>query len=92
MHVYEDRWPLAPTATFKPPHAPASAIARSSASSASQRAVVVQPTGYGFDNRCTLAATAALGPAARAVVVVAPDDATAELSACTTSARAASAT
>ena len=25
MHVYEDAYPLAPTATFKPPHAPASA-------------------------------------------------------------------
>ena len=25
MHVYEDAYPLAATATFKPPHAPASA-------------------------------------------------------------------
>jgi D-galactarolactone isomerase len=43
------------------------------------RTVVIQPTGYGFDNRCTLAALAALGPEARAVVVVAPAVAPAEL-------------
>ena len=79
MHVYEDRWPLAPTATFKPPHAPAADYLACRRAMGSQRAVVVQPTGYGFDNRCTLEATAALGPETRAVVVVAQDESEAEL-------------
>lgn len=44
-----------------------------------ERAVVVQPNAYGDDNRLTLAATAALGDAARAVVVVKPGVTEAEL-------------
>jgi D-galactarolactone isomerase len=79
MHVYEDRWPLAPTATFKPPQAPAADYLAACRAMGTQRAVVVQPTGYGFDNRCTLEATAALGPETRAVVVVAQDESEAEL-------------
>src|SRR5689334_18185918 len=79
MHVYEDRWPLAPTATFKPPHAPASAYREVQRELNLERTVVIQPTGYGFDNRCTLASLAELGPEARAIVVVAPDTAPAEL-------------
>ncbi|UCF90910.1 MAG: amidohydrolase family protein, partial [Desulfobacterales bacterium] len=35
-----------------------------------QRVVVVQPSGYGTDNRCTLDAVTSLGKSARAVVVV----------------------
>ena len=65
------RYPLAPTATFKPPHAPASAYRAVQRELGLARTVVIQPTGYGFDNRCTLAALAALGPEARAIVVVA---------------------
>jgi len=79
MHVYEDAYPLAVTATFKPPHAPASAYRAVQRELDLARTVVIQPTGYGVDNRCTLAALAALGPEARAVVVVAPDVALAEL-------------
>jgi D-galactarolactone isomerase len=70
MHVYEDHYPLAPTATFKPPHAPASAYRVVQRELGLERAVVVQPTGYAFDNRCTLAALASLGPDTRAIVVV----------------------
>ena len=81
MHVYEDAYPLAATATFKPPHAPASAYRAVQRELNLARTVVIQPTGYGFDNRCTLAALAALGPDARAVVVVAPEVARAELEA-----------
>jgi D-galactarolactone isomerase len=43
------------------------------------RAVIVQPSGYGFDNRCTLDAVAAMGPGARAIVVVEPATSEAEL-------------
>jgi D-galactarolactone isomerase len=79
MHVYEDAYPLAPTATFKPPHAPASDYRAVQRALGLERTVVIQPTGYGFDNRCTLAAAAALGPEARSIVVVAPDTAPADL-------------
>jgi D-galactarolactone isomerase len=81
MHVYEDAYPLAATATFKPPHAPASAYRTVQRELNLARTVVIQPTGYGFDNRCTLAALAELGPQARAVVVVPPDVAPDELEA-----------
>ncbi len=73
MHVYEDSYPLAPTATFKPPHSPAAAYLAVQGELGLLRTVVIQPTGYGFDNRCTLAAAAALGSEARAVVVVPPE-------------------
>ena len=43
------------------------------------RAVVVQPSTYGADNRCTMEAVEALGQRARAVVVVTPDSDDAEL-------------
>jgi D-galactarolactone isomerase len=79
MHVYEDAWPLAPTATFKPPHAPVAAYRAVQRMLGLERVVVVQPTGYGFDNRCTLAALAALGGQARAIVVVGADIAEREL-------------
>ena len=79
MHVYEDSYPLAATATFKPPHAPAAAYLAVQRELNLARTVVIQPTGYAFDNRCTLAALASLGPQARAIVVVAPDTASAEI-------------
>jgi len=79
MHVYEDAYPLAPTATFRPPHAPASAYREVQRALGMRRAVVVQPTGYAFDNRCTLAAMAELGPETRGIVVVPPDTVAAEL-------------
>ena len=44
-----------------------------------QRMVVVQPTGYGFDNTCTLEAMAAFGPSARGIVVIRLDTSEAEL-------------
>jgi D-galactarolactone isomerase len=70
VHVYEPAYPLAPTATFVPPAAPVQALIAMHQTLGIQRAVVVQPTGYGFDNRCTLQAVAALGGNGRAVVVV----------------------
>jgi D-galactarolactone isomerase len=79
MHVYEDAYPLAPSATFKPPHAPVAAYRAVQRELGLERTVVAQPTGYGLDNRCTLAALAELGSQARAIVVVAADVADAEL-------------
>ncbi len=79
MHIYEDRFPLAPTATFKPPDAPVSAYRKVQWDLGITRAIVVQPTAYGFDNRCTLEAVAQLGSDARGVAVVPPDVTDAEL-------------
>jgi D-galactarolactone isomerase len=73
VHVYEDSYPLAATATFKPPHAPVSAYRDVQHALGLERVVLVQPTGYGFDNRCLLDALAQLGAAARGVAVIPPD-------------------
>ncbi len=73
MHVYEDRVPLAPTASFKPPHAPAAAYRQVQAALGLSRVVVVQPSGYAFDNSLLLSAMAELGPGARGVAVVDPE-------------------
>ncbi len=79
LHVFEDGRRLAPTATFKPPHAPAAAYRAVQQRLGFERAVVVQPTGYAFDNACTLDAMAQLGPATRGVCVVPVDVPQAEL-------------
>lgn len=84
LHVFEDGRPLAPTATFKPPHAPVEAYREVQRRLGFGRALVVQPTGYGFDNDCTLQAMAALGGpngGARGIAVVPPTVSQAELDA-----------
>ena len=79
MHIYDDRYALAPTATFKPPTAPTADYLAMRARIGVARTVVVQPTGYGFDNACTLEAMAALGGSARGIAVVPPAVTEAEL-------------
>jgi D-galactarolactone isomerase len=73
VHIYEDSYPLAPSATFKPPHAPVSRYREVQRALGLERVVLVQPTGYGFDNRCLLDALAQLGASARGVAVIPPD-------------------
>ena len=70
VHVYDASRPLAPTATFKPPHAPWSAYQAVQQALGLARAVLVQPTAYGLDNSVLLEALAQAGPVARGVVVV----------------------
>ncbi|MCS6876744.1 MAG: amidohydrolase family protein [Geminicoccaceae bacterium] len=72
MHVYGpyDRWPLWPTSPNAPPEASVAEYRAVQARLGLERVVVVQPAGYGCDNRCTLAAVAEFGARARAVVVV----------------------
>jgi D-galactarolactone isomerase len=70
MHFYNDRYPSAPTALFTPPNAWIDEYVRMRERVGIERTIVVQPTVYGFDNRCTLDAVAALGSCARAIVVV----------------------
>src|SRR5262249_26481472 len=71
MHIYDKGFPKAPTALIDAP-AGASVVdyLKVRARLGIERSVVVQPSTYGKDNRCTLAAMAALGPSARGVVVV----------------------
>jgi D-galactarolactone isomerase len=70
MHIYEDRFKLVPTAIFKPPHSPVADYLAMRKRLGIERTIVVQPSGYGADNTCTLEAMAALGASARGVVVV----------------------
>jgi D-galactarolactone isomerase len=70
MHVFEARFPLAPTATMKPPEAPVADYLKVCERLGIERAVVVQPSGYATDNSCTLEAMAAMGGRARGIAVV----------------------
>jgi D-galactarolactone isomerase len=79
MHVYEDRYPLVPQAVFKPPHAPLEDYLAVQKTLGLSRMVLVQPNGYGFDNRCMLEALARLSESARAIAIVEPDATDAEL-------------
>lgn len=81
IHVYEAGAALGPRALGPgPAHGTVEAFRQVMARLGTTRAVVVQPTAYGADNRVTMGAVAALGLAhARAIVVVEPDVAEAEL-------------
>src|ERR1700675_1754951 len=70
MHVYEDRYPLVPQAVFKPAHAPLEDYLVVQKTLGLSRVVLVQPNGYGFDNRCMLEALDKLGESARAIALV----------------------
>jgi len=70
IHIYDSRYPKAPTAKILAPDALVSDYRKVTARLGIERTVVVQPSAYGTDNRCTLEAVAALGPNARAVVTV----------------------
>jgi predicted TIM-barrel fold metal-dependent hydrolase len=70
MHIYDSRFPVAPTATLRPPDAHVDDYRLLQKRIGTTRNVIVQPSTYGTDNRCTLDAVAQIGPTARAVVVV----------------------
>ena len=70
IHFYDSRYPAAPAALLHPPDATVDDYRALQSELGLARAVVVQPTTYGLDNRCQLRGVAALGDAARAVVVV----------------------
>ena len=73
IHIYEPGYALAPTATFVPPPAPVKAYQQVQQALGLSRVIVVQPTGYGFDNACTVAALKTLGDQARGIAVVKSD-------------------
>jgi len=70
MHIYDDRFPAAPNATLRPPNATVDDYHALQARLGTTRNVVVTPSTYGTDNRCTLDALEKLGPTARGVAVV----------------------
>lgn len=70
IHIYDPRFPKAATAKIDPPPASVADYLTMCKRLGVERTVVVQPSTYGTDNRCTLEAMAAIGPGARAVVVV----------------------
>jgi D-galactarolactone isomerase len=70
MHFFDARFPLAAKARRREPDATVAAYQALQRRLGLARVVVVQPTAYGTDNRCTLAALAELGESARGVAVV----------------------
>jgi D-galactarolactone isomerase len=70
MHIYDRRYPKALTAKFGAPDASVVDYLKMRARLGVERTVVVQPSTYGKDNRCTLEAIAAIGPSARGIAVV----------------------
>ena len=70
MHFYDDAYPAAPEAALRPPNASVSDYAEVQRALGTERVVVVQPTTYGFDNRCQLEGMARIGPQARGIVVI----------------------
>ncbi len=70
MHIYDSRYPVAANATLRPPDAHVEDYQLLQKRLGTTRVVVVQPSTYGTDNRCTLDAMARFGRDARGVAVV----------------------
>ncbi len=70
VHLYDGRYPAVPTAILRPPDATVDQYRQFRDELGLTRVVVVQPSTYGFDHRCQLAAVAELGADARLVAVV----------------------
>ncbi|MGZ5712397.1 MAG: amidohydrolase family protein [Burkholderiales bacterium] len=70
MHIFDARFPLAQNARRKEPDATVSQYRKVQQRLGPERVVVVQPTAYGKDNRCTLEAISELGECARGIAVV----------------------
>ncbi|HKT64833.1 MAG TPA: amidohydrolase family protein [Burkholderia sp.] len=70
MHIYDDRFPVAAGTTLRPPNATVAQYRSLQARLGVTRNVVVTPSTYGTDNRCTLDAIRQFGDSARGVAVV----------------------
>src|SRR6202045_2311770 len=69
-HIYDAKYPVDPKATLRPGDALVEDYRALQKRIGTTRNVIVQPSTYGLDNRPTLDALVAMGPTARAVVVV----------------------
>ena len=70
MHIFDPRFSPSPHWTRKPPDAPLHAYRAFQRRIGTTRTVIVNPSTYGTDNRCTLDALAKIGATARGVAVV----------------------
>jgi hypothetical protein len=70
MHIYDAKYPAAPSATLKPPDALVADYKLLQKRIGTTRNVIVTPSTYGTDNRVTLDAMAQIGATARGVAVV----------------------
>src|ERR1700730_17372022 len=70
MHIYDAKYPVAPTATLKPADALVADYKLLQKRIGTTRNVIVTPSTYGTENRVTLDAMALIGPTARGVAVV----------------------
>jgi predicted TIM-barrel fold metal-dependent hydrolase len=73
VHVFEARFPYAASRKYTPADASVAELRAHLARLRLERAVIIQPSPYGTDNACTLAALKELGPAGRAVAVIGED-------------------
>ena len=73
-HIFgpQDRYPYTPNRSYTPPEASVEAYQRMLAALGFERAVIVQPSVYGIDNRCTRDAIVGSGGKWRGVAVVEP--------------------
>jgi predicted TIM-barrel fold metal-dependent hydrolase len=72
VHVIGDpsRYAMVPTRRYTPPQASVEALLALQSALHLERVVVVQPSFYGTDNRCTVDALQALGARARGIAVI----------------------
>lgn len=66
------RFPLSPDRGYTPPEAPLADYESALARLGLERAVIVQPSVYGYDNACTQEAVRALGQRGRGIAVLQP--------------------
>ena len=79
MHIFDPRFAPSPHWKNVPPDAPVATYRKLQALLGTSRTVVVQPSTFGIDNRCTLDALSQLGEEARGVAVIEPEIGVAEL-------------
>ena len=79
IHVYDQRCPSVPGARLLPPNASLAQYRQVQARMGTQRAVVVTPSTYGYDNSLLLAALDELGEHGRGVAVIGAQTPQAEL-------------
>jgi predicted TIM-barrel fold metal-dependent hydrolase len=70
MHIYDDGFPSAPGTTLRPPDATVGQYRNLQSRLGVRRNVVVTPSTYGTDNRCTLDALNRFGADSRGVAVI----------------------
>lgn len=70
MHIFDARFPLAAKARRQEPDALVGDYRKLQKSLGLDRVVIVQPTAYGKDNRCTLEAIGQFGDSARGVAII----------------------